>query len=206
MSWPLNYDPTSQSISFEALPKQASRDLSLEDRTIEKDKWSSVSLPASPAAIITTMEKDLVIGNIDHGTSEAKSSTPTERPRSPQSSVEEKPAPIRAYPCPRQAHFSFRLPNKEISSFLKRLLHPKDNILKPAIKLATQVFCLKQNKIEQPEKQPSDVEKVLSKKDVKEWRAMRGYKSLFGQKWVQSVAKAVGKGREEEKDRNAVAL
>ena len=35
---------------------------------------------------------------------------------------------------------------------------------------------------------------------------MRGYKTFISQKWVQSVAEAVGKGRDKEKDRHAVAL
>ena len=35
---------------------------------------------------------------------------------------------------------------------------------------------------------------------------MRGHKSLFSQKCVQSVGKAVGKGKKKEKDPNAVAL
>ena len=115
-----------------------------------------------------TMDGNLVIVNIHHGTNEAGSSTPTERPRSPQSSVEGTLAPIGAYPCPRQAHISFKLPDKEINSLLRRSLHPKDNILKPAIQLATKVFCLQHKMIEPPEEQPSDVEKVLSKEGLKE--------------------------------------
>ena len=174
-----------------ALSDQALRDLSLKNRTSEGGEWSSVSWPVSPAASIITAEKDLVIVNIDHGTSEAKSRNLSEKPCSPQSSVEEKPAPIRAYPCPRQAHFAFKLPNKKTSrdlnvrhkqSFFQRLLHPKENIIKPLIQLATEIFCLKHNKIELPEKQPLDV-------DI-----------------PKSVAKAVEKGSEKEKEREAVAL
>ena len=167
------------------LNNQSPRDLGLEDRTIGRGEWSSVSLSPIPTAIYHTMEKDLVIVTINHDTSEAKPSTPTERHCSPQSRMEKKQVPIRAYACPRQARFVFGHQNKRTSrelsgshkeSFLRKLLHPHENIIKPALQLATEVFCLKQDKMQQNEKQPLDVdsaEQVLSYGDVKEWRAER---------------------------------
>ena len=175
-------------------------DLNPKDPTIEGGEWSSISLPANPAAIYHTMEKDLVIVSIDHITSEAKPSTPTEKPCSPQSRVEKEQVPIRAYACPRQARFVIK------QSFFQKLLHPKDNIIKPVIQLATEVFCLKHNKMQQSEKQPSDAKEVLSKGDVKELRATRGYRSLFSRKWVKNVAQAIEKGKEEKKKPEVVAL
>ena len=194
-----------------ALNDQAPREFGLKDRTIEGGIWSSVPWPVSPAVIIRTMGKDLVIVDIDPGMSEAKSSTLTERCCSPQSSVGEKQALIRATASARKERFVFKHRHKGKSpehnvrhkqSCIQRLLHPKDNIIKPAIQLATEVFCLKHNKIQQAEKQSLDADiakKVPSKRDVKEWRAMRGYRPLFSQKWVQSVAKAIEKGKEKEK-------
>ena len=201
-----------------ALNDQAPRDLSLKDRTIEGNKWRPVSLPASPAAVIRIMGKDLVIINIDLGMSEARPSSLTERCYSPQSSVGEKQALIGANAQPREERFVFKRQNKEMSreldvrhkqGFFHKLLHPKENIIKPAIQLATEIFCLKHNKIQQREKRPLGVDivkKVLSKRDVKEWRAMRGYRPLFSQKWVQSVAKAIEKGKEKARERDAVEL
>ena len=183
-----------------ALNNQSPRDLSLKDRNTEGGEWSSVSLSPIPTAIYHTMEKDLVTVNINHDTSEAKPSTPTERHCSPQSHVEEKQVPVKAYACPRQARFVFQ------QSFFQRLLHPKDNIIKPAIQLATEVFCLKHNKMQQSEKQPSDAKEVLSKGDVKELRAMRGYSSLFSRKRVQNVAQAIDLGKEEKEEGDAVAF
>ena len=195
-----------------ALNNQAPRDLSLKDRTIEGDKWRPVSLPASPAAVIRIMGKDQVLSNIDLGMSEARPSSLTERCYSPQLNMVEKRALIGVSTPTAKERFVFKHQNKEMScelnvrhkqGFLQRLLHPKDNIIKPAIQLATEVFCLKHNKIQQAEKRPLNVDlakKVLSKRDVKEWRAMRGYRPLFGQKWVQSVAKAIEKGKEKERD------
>ena len=188
---------------YAAFNNQTPSEPSPKDRNTEGGERSSVHLPANPAAIYQTKEKDLVTVNIDHGTSEAKASTLTERHCSPQSCVEEKQVPIRAYGCPRQARFDFK------QSFFQKMLHPKDNIIKPAIQLAREILCLKHNKMQQSEKQPSDVDiakEVLSKGDVKEWKVMRGYSSLFSRKWVRSVAQAIEKGKEEEKWWEAVAL
>lgn len=197
---------------------QAPRDLSLKDRTTKGGEWSSVSLPASPGEIITITEEDPAIIYSDHSISESKPSTLPERPCSPHSSLEEKRAPIRAFACPRQARIAFNFWNKGTScgpnvrhkqSFFQKLLHPRESIIKPVIRLATKVFCLKQNKIQQGEKDALGVDitgKVLSKRDVKEWRAMRGYGPLFTRKWVQSVAKAVEKGREKEEVREVLVL
>ena len=201
-----------------ALNNQAPRDLSLKDRTIEGDKWNSVSLPASPAAIIPTTKTVPVIFDVNLGMSEARLSTLTERCYSPQSSLGEKQALTRANAPARKDRFVFKHQNEEMSrelnirhkqGFFQKLLHPKENIIKPAVQLATEVFCSKHNKIQQPEKQPLGVDivkKVLSKRVVKEWRAMRGYRPLFSQKWVQSVAKAIEKGKEKKEEREAVTL
>ena len=199
-----------------ALNNQAPRDLSLKDRTIEGDKSNSVSLPASPAAIITTIKTVPVIVDVNLGMSEARLSTLTERCCSPHMSAGEKQALARADAPAMKERFVFKDRNKGMSrehvrqkqGFFQKLLHPKENIIKPAVQLATEVFCSKDNKIPQRDKQPLGVDiakKVLSKRDVKEWRAMRGYRPLFSQKWVQSVAKAIEK-RKEKKERNAVAL
>ena len=201
-----------------ALGNQLPRELGLKDRNIERGKWSSGSLPANHAAIISIMEKDLVIVDIDLGMSGAKLSTLTERCYSPHISVGEKRALVGANAAARKERFVFKHQNKEMGrelnvrhkqSFLQRVLHPQENIIKPAIQLAIEVFCSKHNKIQQRERQPLGgdfAKKVLSKRDVKEWRAVRGYRPLFSQKWVQSVAKAIEKGKEKEKERNAVAL
>ena len=63
--------------------------------------------------------------------------------------------------------------------------------------------------MQQSEKQPSGADlakEVLSKGDVKEWRAMRGYSSLFSRKWVQNVAQAINLGKEEKEGGDAVAF
>ena len=191
-----------------ALADQGPGELGLKDRSIEGEIWNSVPLPASPAVIIRMMGKDLAILDVDLGMSEARLGTITERCFSPHMSVGEKQALVGAAPKERVVFknqikgMSRELNVSHKQSFLQRLLHPKDNIIKPAIQLATEVFCSKHNKIQQPETRPLGVDvakKVLSKRDVKEWRAMRGYRPLFSQKWVQSVAKAIEKGKEKEK-------
>ena len=194
-----------------ALTDQGPGELGLKDRTIEGGIWNSVPLPASPAVIIRIMGKDLAILDVDFGMSEARLSTITERCFSPHMSLGEKQALVGANaPAPKERlvfknqikGMSRKLNVSHKQSFLQRLLHPKDNVIKPAIQLATEVFCSKHNKIQQPETRPLGVDvakKVLSKRDVKEWRAMRGYRPLFSQKWVQSVAKAIEKGKEKEK-------
>ena len=193
------------------LNNQAARKLGLNDRNIEGGNWSSVSGPASAAAIIPTTGKDLVIVDVHLDMSEAKLSTLTERCCSPQLSAGEKQALVEANARAGKERFVFKNGDKEMSrevnvrhkqGFFQRVLHPKENIIKPAIQLAFKVFSLKHNKIREPEKQPSDVEiakQVLSKRDVKEWGVKRGYRPLFSQKLVQSIAKAVEKGKDEEK-------
>ncbi len=201
-----------------ALNDQAIKEHGLEDQTIEGGKWTSVSLPASPAAITPTMERDLVIVDVNLCMSEARLSTLTEMCCSPQLSMGEEQAPVGADARTRKERFVFKNTNKGMSrelnaghkqGFFQRLLHPKENIIKPAIQLAIKVFSLKHNKIQQPEEQPLDVDirkKVLSKSNVKEWMAKRGYRPIFSQRLVQSVAKAIEEGKEKEKERNAVAL
>ena len=195
-----------------ALNNQAARELGLINRTIEGGKWSSGSLLADPAAIIITTEKGLVIVDIDLGMSEARLSTRPERCCSPQSSMEERQALVVANaPAPKEQSVD-KHQNKDITlepniihttqTLFQRLLHPHENIIKPALQLATKLLCFQHtSKIQQPEKQAQacdvDIEKNVpsSKSDVRELKAKKGYyRPLFSQKWVQRVAKIVEKG------------
>ena len=197
------------------LNNQAARELALKDRTSEGNKWSSDSFLVDPVAVILTTEKALLTVKTHLSMTEARLSTPPETCCSPQPSMGEKQTLIVANPPAPNEQFVYTHQNKKrngeltvthtAQNLFQRLLHPHDTIIKPALQLATRVFCLKRhNKIrQQSEKRASDADiaknKVPSKRDVKEWRARRGYcRLLFSRKWVQSVAKAIEKGRERE--------
>ena len=194
-----------------ALNNQAARELGLKTRTIEGGKWSSVSLLADPAAFILTTGTGPAIVDTDLWMSEARLSAIPERWYSPQSSMEEKRALVVATTSAPKEQSVDKHQNKETTlepniihttqNFLQHLLHPHENIIKPALQLATKLLCFQHtSKIQQPEKQAQawdvDIEKnvPLSKRDVKKWRARRGYhRPLFSWKLVQSVAKIVEK-------------
>lgn len=169
------------------LNHQAARELGREDPLIEVGEWSSDSLLVDYATIIPTTEESLVIFDVDMVMSEARLGTLAGR---------------------NQTHD----PNfiHTTQTFFQRLLHPHENIIKPALQLATKMFCLPHNnKIQHSEKQAQasdvDLEKnvPLSKREVKEWRARRGgYKPLFSGEWMQNVAKAVENVRKGEEGRH----
>ena len=166
---------------------QPARVLSLKDRANEGEQWSSDSFLVNHAAIIPTTEESVVLFDVDIVMSEARSSN---------------------LPGKNQTHDPDVIHTTQ--NLFQRLLHPHETFIKPALQLATKIFCLPLNnkKIQQQsEKQAQasdvDLEKdVLSKRDVKEWRARRGgYKPFFSRKWVQSVAKIVEKEKEGEEGR-----
>ena len=175
------------------LNNQAARVLGLKDWTIEIGEWSSDSFLADPAAIIPAMEKNLAIFDVDPGISEAESSTLPERCYSPQLNTSEKQALVIANAPATQEKLVFKHQNKDPSresnitqnaqSFLQRLLHPTDTIIKPALQFATKVFCFqhnKNNKIQQrSEKQASDVDAVKSVPSKEEREKVEGYEGLL---------------------------
>ena len=189
------------------LNSQGVRALVSVDQNIEGE-WSSDSFLVGPAAaaVILTVGNGLLTVNNGLGMSEAISTLP-KRFSSTQMSVGEKRAPAEANTPAPQERFGYKHQNKDLSSALKkpsffhRLLHPTENIIKPALQFATKILFPKHDKLQQSEKQAwdLDIEKnVFSKRDVKQWRAKEARRPLFTQKWVQIVANVVDKGREEE--------
>ena len=192
------------------LNSQGVRALVSVDQNIEGCEWSSDSFLVSPApaAVILTVGNGLLTVNNGLGMSEAISTLP-KRFSSTQMSVGEKRAPAEANTPAPQERLGYKHQNKDLScalkkpSFFHRLLHPTENIIKPAIQFATKIFFPKHDKPQQSEKQAwdLDIEKNgSSKRDVKQWRAKEAHRPLFTQKWVQIVANVVDKGREKEKE------
>ena len=165
-------------------------------------EWSSDSFLVNPVADIFTVENSLLNVSNRLGVIETRSSTVPNRCSSTQMSIKEKQAPTEADTPAPQERFGYKHQNKNKScalkkpSLIQRLLHPTENIIKPALQFATRVFCFQHNdnriqhQSEEAEQASSvDLEKnVPSKRDVKESRAKRTYyRPFFGQKWVQNV-------------------
>ena len=191
------------------LNSQGVRELVLVDQNIEGGEWSSDSFLVDPAAVVLTVGDGLLTVGNGLGIIEARSSTLPNRCSSPQMSIEENQAPAEANTPPPQERFGYKHQNKDLSSALKkptffhRLLHPTENIIKPALQFATKILFPKHDKLQQSEKQAwdLDIEKnVSSKRDVKQWRAEEAHRPLFTQKWVQIVANVVDKGREKDEE------
>ena len=141
------------------LNSQGVRELVLIDQNVKGAEWSSDSFLPDPAALIFTVGNGLLTVGHGLGIIEARSSTLPNRCPSPQMSVAEKQAPAEANtPAPRE-RFGYKHQNKDLSCALKkptffhRLLHPTENIIKPALQFATKILFPKHDKLQQSEKQ-----------------------------------------------------